>query len=104
MLGPPPLDLLSRGQRSREFFAEDGKTPSTSDIPPWDGTEQFLTGTWIADVTIPTGMSLESCEGFLEGENKEWFLNLVRGMLQWRPEDRKTAKELFQDPWIRSCL
>lgn len=28
MLGPPPLDLLRRGIRSSEFFAEDGK-PST---------------------------------------------------------------------------
>jgi hypothetical protein len=25
MLGPPPLDLLRRGPRSSEFFAEDGK-------------------------------------------------------------------------------
>jgi serine/threonine protein kinase len=24
LLGPPPLDLLQRGPRSREFFAEDG--------------------------------------------------------------------------------
>ncbi|KAG8408172.1 hypothetical protein J3459_018134 [Metarhizium acridum] len=82
VLGPPPLDLLNRGKRSREFFTEDGK--------------------WIADVQIPSGLSLESCEVFLEGENKEGFLSLVRGMLQWRPEDRKTAKQLAQDPWINS--
>lgn len=25
LLGPPPLDLLERGVRSREFFSEDGK-------------------------------------------------------------------------------
>lgn len=25
LLGPPPLDLLERGARSKEFFAEDGK-------------------------------------------------------------------------------
>lgn len=24
MLGPPPSDMLERGKRSREFFAEDG--------------------------------------------------------------------------------
>lgn len=28
MLGPPPLDLLRRGTRSSEFFAEDGKFSS----------------------------------------------------------------------------
>lgn len=25
LLGPPPLDLLKRGVRSKEFFSEDGK-------------------------------------------------------------------------------
>lgn len=61
-----------------------------------------MAGKWIAKVPIPSGMSLEACETFLHGENKEAFLNLVRGMLQWRPEDRKTAKQLLQDPWINS--
>lgn len=59
-------------------------------------------GQWIADVPIPSDMTLERCEMFLEGENKKAFLRLVRGMLQWRPEDRKTARELAQDPWINS--
>jgi serine/threonine-protein kinase SRPK3 len=45
---------------------------------------------------------LEENEFFLEGEHKEKFINFVRGMLQWRPEERKTAKELLQDPWLNS--
>lgn len=32
------------------------------------------------------------------------FLNLCPGMLQRRPEDRKTAREPYRDPWLRSCL
>jgi len=28
------------------------------------------------------------------------FLDFVRGMLAWRPEDRKTAAELLQHPWL----
>lgn len=36
----------------------------------------------------------------LKGRNKEMFLNLMRGMRAWRPEDRKTAKELLEDPWL----
>jgi hypothetical protein len=36
----------------------------------------------------------------LEGTNKEKFIAFMRGMLQWRPEDRKTAKDLLQDPWL----
>ncbi|KJZ70226.1 hypothetical protein HIM_10374 [Hirsutella minnesotensis 3608] len=80
VLGPPPLDFLQRGIRSREFFSEEGK--------------------WIASVDVPPQTNLENCVAFLEGDEKAAFLNLVRGMLQWRPEDRKTAKELTQDPWI----
>ena len=57
-------------------------------------------GRWKADVEVPEGMSLEQSEGFLEGKNKEMFLNFVRGMLQWRPEDRKTARQLLKDPWL----
>ncbi|KAK4237887.1 kinase domain-containing protein [Achaetomium macrosporum] len=30
------------------------------------------------------------------------FLNFVRGMLAWRPEDRKTARELLKDPWLNT--
>ncbi|AEO68037.1 uncharacterized protein THITE_2050733 [Thermothielavioides terrestris NRRL 8126] len=82
MLGPPPIDLLQRGVRSKEFFTEDGQ--------------------WTADIPIPENTSLEAAEAHLEGENKAAFLSFVRGMLQWRLEDRKTAKELLQDPWLNS--
>ncbi|KND85606.1 hypothetical protein TOPH_09293 [Tolypocladium ophioglossoides CBS 100239] len=31
----------------------------------------LYTGKWIADVQVPSDTSLEACEAFLEGENKE---------------------------------
>ncbi|KAM0664877.1 hypothetical protein MY8738_008261 [Beauveria namnaoensis] len=71
MLGPPPLDLLQRGQ-------------------------------WKAGIPIPEGLSLEASEENLEGSSEEKFLSFIRGMLQWRPEDRKTAKQLLEDPWFRN--
>ncbi|KAF5122211.1 putative serine/threonine-protein kinase sky1 [Metarhizium anisopliae] len=82
LLGPPPLDLLRRGTRSGEFFSEDGQ--------------------WIADCPIPQGNSLEKAELVLAGRNKEMFLNFIKGMLTWRPEDRKTPKQLLDDPWLQS--
>ncbi|KAM5464784.1 hypothetical protein MauCBS54593_006877 [Microsporum audouinii] len=82
LLGPPPLDLLREGVRSKEFFSDDGK--------------------WIADCPIPEGKGLEKAELILKGRNKEMFLNFIRGMLTWRPEDRKTAKELLEDPWLKT--
>jgi hypothetical protein len=33
MLGPPPLDLLRRGSRSKEFFDDDGKCIRPSSGP-----------------------------------------------------------------------
>ncbi|KAF9480296.1 CMGC protein kinase [Pholiota conissans] len=81
MLRPPPLDLLQKGKRTAEFFTEEGM--------------------WKADVKVPD-MSLENSVEFLEGEKKDKFLTFIRGMLQWRPEDRKTAAELFKDPWLWS--
>ena len=59
-------------------------------------------GEWIADIPIPQHLSLEKSVTRLEGEKKEAFLTFVKGMLQWRPEDRKTAKQLWHDPWLRS--
>ncbi|EDP49747.1 protein kinase, putative [Aspergillus fumigatus A1163] len=84
ILGPPPLDLLQRGKRSHEFFTDEGK--------------------WKQDIEIPTGVSLEMSEEYLEGRNKEMFIAFMRGMLQWRPEDRKTAKDLLQDPWLNDRM
>ncbi|KAF7871896.1 hypothetical protein EAF04_004003 [Stromatinia cepivora] len=85
MIGQPPLDLLRRGVRSPEFFTEHG--------------------TWKHGVEIPIiRTSLETSEQYLQGRNKEMFLSFIRGMIQWRPEDRKTAKELLQDPWLNEVI
>lgn len=62
----------------------------------------FCKGTWTADLLIPSKVSLESEEAVLEGENKVAFLNMVRGMLQWRPEDRKSPREILEDPWLKT--
>ena len=66
--------------------------------------EDNLIGKWKQDIEIPAGVSLELSEEFLEGTNKEMFIAFMRGMLQWRPEDRKTAKDLLQDPWLNDQL
>ena len=36
----------------------------------------------------------------LKGKEKKMFLGLMRSMIQWRPEDRKTARELLKHPWF----
>ncbi|CAG7921785.1 unnamed protein product [Penicillium olsonii] len=82
LLGPPPQDLVQRGVRSPEFFDEDGK--------------------WKVDDVEIHQRTLEDSECYLEGKEKAKFLKFIRSMLQWRPEDRKTALALLEDPWLNS--
>ncbi|ODM19674.1 hypothetical protein SI65_04659 [Aspergillus cristatus] len=64
MLGPPPLDMLKRGERSPEFFTEDG---------PWKHE---------IEIPIPQQASLEASEEYLEGRNTDMFMAFIRGMIQ----------------------
>lgn len=49
-------------------------------------------------------ISLEGAEENLEGKNKESFLHFVRTMLRWVPEERKSARELLDDPWLNETF
>ena len=101
MLGPPPIDMLKRGARSKEFFDGEGENA----LPRYRvKLTEVLSGNWIAEIDIPQGLTLETSEENLHGEKKEEFLQFVRCMLQWRPEDRLTAKELLEHPWMRGNL
>jgi len=40
----------------------------------------------------------------MKREEKELFLDFIGGFLKWLPEDRKTAEELRQHPWLQSGL
>lgn len=58
-------------------------------------------GAWIAhdEAAIPA-VSLESLERRLSGYEKSEFIRFMRSMLKWLPEDRKTARQLLEDPWL----
>ena len=94
-MGPPPPELLKAGKRTADFFDEDGKiSPASMTL--------FANpaGGWRAEIPVPDRTCLEESEENLEGSNKEAFLRFVRKMIQWRPEDRQTAKELLEDDWL----
>ena len=46
------------------------------------------------------GFNLSNLTPFVHGEDKRLFLGFVGKMLRWEPEDRATAKELYNDPWL----
>ncbi|KAE8162112.1 kinase domain protein [Aspergillus tamarii] len=82
-LGLPPLHFLQRSEETRNVFDQNGK---------WLGA---------GGVSIPS-ISMEESEENLRGQDKQQFLQFMRSMLQWVPEERKTANELLDDPWLNS--
>ncbi|EZF36125.1 serine/threonine-protein kinase [Trichophyton mentagrophytes] len=81
LLGPPPSQFLKRSDKSLRFWDESGN---------WRGLAE------IADV------SFEESELYLEGRNKDIFIQFVRKMVRWEPNERQTARELLNDPWLLS--
>ncbi|KAH9215961.1 kinase-like protein [Leptodontidium sp. 2 PMI_412] len=81
LLGPPPLELLQRSSKSHEHWDENGN--------------------WRGIVPIPVGRNLESLAKSLEeGKDRDEFLDLVRGLLRWLPEERLSSYEAFSHPWV----
>ncbi|KAG5746518.1 hypothetical protein H9Q70_010792 [Fusarium xylarioides] len=78
-LGPPPQEFLQRNvERAADFWDEQGK--------------------WLGLAPIPKNRSLEELETRLK--DSTGFIAFLRRVLTWMPEDRPTAKELLQDPWL----
>ncbi|KAF4221513.1 hypothetical protein CNMCM5878_008761 [Aspergillus fumigatiaffinis] len=56
-------------------------------------------GKFLYDDLIPT-RKLEDTVPSLETGDKEAFLSFVRQMLTWLPEERKTARDLMEHPFL----
>ncbi|PKY03384.1 kinase domain protein [Aspergillus campestris IBT 28561] len=75
-LGVPPLHFLQRSEETRNVFDEKGQ---------WLGA---------GGVSVPS-ISLEESEENLEGPNKQLFLQFLRSMLRWVPEERKLQRNYW---------
>ena len=130
LLGPPPKILLDREKwwskvkwshaipnlegklcqtacdyYGGPFFNLEGKLPqgcqaNVLHLQIKQNANPSTSGEFMYKNLIPSNVRLEDLVLSLEGEDKRLFLNFVRKMLQWLPEDRKTAKELLEDPWL----
>lgn len=100
LFGPPPLELLQRGTETAHYFNPDGINILGSLLHIELIDHIVYTGTFQNPELIPTGYALEDSVKSLKGEEKRLFLEFAKKMLCWLPEDRKTAKELLQDPWL----
>ncbi|EEH04793.1 protein kinase [Histoplasma capsulatum G186AR] len=78
LLGSPPKDLLDRGKRTHLFYGPEG----------------------ICKSQAPPSFNFNNMLVHLHGEDKNMFITFIKRMLKWEPEERSTAKELLQDPWL----
>ncbi|KAH8585940.1 kinase-like domain-containing protein [Bisporella sp. PMI_857] len=73
LLGPPPSEFLNRSKD---------------------------TGKWKGPVLLPE-KTLESLANNLAGNDRDQFLDFVRCLLCWLPEERLTAGQAYYHPWLR---
>ncbi|KAF4450111.1 CMGC/SRPK protein kinase [Fusarium austroafricanum] len=80
LIGPPPQSLLSSGQRTSMFYKPNGELKDPNHVP----------GDFSFENTI-------SC---ISGEEKLRFIRFIKRMVKWSSEERSTARELLDDPWL----
>lgn len=51
---------------------------------------------------VLSNFTFESTLSKVNGEEKRMFITFVNRMIKWNPEERSTAKELLQDPWLHN--
>ncbi|OJJ68878.1 hypothetical protein ASPBRDRAFT_57439 [Aspergillus brasiliensis CBS 101740] len=105
LLGPPPRAFLAKSKTlSKQNWPqpvtnERGKVCNNAeeffDGPFFDAEDKFL-----FDELVPS-RSFEDTIPFLEENDREAFLSFARQMLAWVPEERKTARELMDHPFLK---
>ncbi|OBT87705.1 hypothetical protein VE02_04078 [Pseudogymnoascus sp. 03VT05] len=85
LIGEPPSEFVGRSETTGQCF----------------DTNDAHVGIWIAhkEEAIPL-VSLGGLEKRLSGQEKQLFIQFMGSMLKWMPEERKTAKQLLEDPWL----
>ncbi|CAG8067253.1 unnamed protein product [Penicillium salamii] len=80
LLGPVPKELLEHGKRKSMFYTAAG-TLRNEDL-------------------VPINFNFQNTLTKFNGEENDMFISFVSRMIKWNPEERSTAKELLQDPWL----
>ncbi|CVL11855.1 related to dis1-suppressing protein kinase dsk1 [Fusarium proliferatum] len=82
LIGPPPQSLLSSGQRTSMFYKPNGEIKNPGLVP------------------APGDFSFENTISCMSGEEKVRYIRFIKRMVKWSPEERSTARELLDDPWL----
>ncbi|KAG6109551.1 hypothetical protein E4U13_005785 [Claviceps humidiphila] len=104
-LGKAPPLMVKRERESREILPgvpmmnEKGEDCETMN-KYWGGPFFDDDGFMIRKELIQEERCLVSLVTELQGKDKAQFANFATGMIRWLPENRKTAKELLQHPFL----
>ncbi|KAF5624007.1 kinase-like domain protein [Fusarium sp. NRRL 25303] len=82
LIGSPPQSLLLSGQRTSMFYKPNGELKNPGLVP------------------APGDFSFENTISCMSGEEKVRFIRFIKRMVKWSPEERSTARELLDDPWL----
>ncbi|KAF2220322.1 kinase-like domain-containing protein [Elsinoe ampelina] len=83
-LGPPPLHMVERSENPAIKILFDGN------------------GQWVGPIAIPDNSLEDFVTAIPEGDHKVLFLDLIRKMLVWDPEERGDAADVFHHEWFQS--
>ncbi|MCJ1261598.1 hypothetical protein MMC22_001464 [Lobaria immixta] len=87
LFGQLPSDLLSQGKYARKYFTNEGRLLHIGNQLHMSSLEEvikFKKNPFLTDAEIPQ------------------YVSFLRSMLQYRPQDRTSAAEAAQDPWLCS--
>lgn len=104
IVGPPPLDLVRRGVRNSESSADDGKSPKARQQPQEQRQPSDTYSIRLLESRQIVTPRPESGEARVLPRGEEEARvpgRLYEGYdVLWRPEDRKSAEQLLDDPWL----
>lgn len=82
LLGPPPLSFLKKSEKALKYWDSDGKWKGPIPLPPPTHTLEAL------------------CPKSLQGKAKVMFLDFMRKILHWDPEERLYPGSAWHHPWV----
>ncbi|KAI9695743.1 MAG: hypothetical protein M1836_006110 [Candelina mexicana] len=83
ILGPPPAELLSRGDRNLLYLSTEAGSRHSLD--------------WGDNLDLEPFAQV----GHKVGDEWDNFMSFIKSMLHWLPEKRWTAKQLLRHEWLR---
>ncbi|KAL4791057.1 kinase-like domain-containing protein [Aspergillus venezuelensis] len=90
--GPPPAEFIQRSEKCSQYWDKDDSHHSNP-----------VTGNRKGSIPIPE-QSFETREVQLSGEDRELFIDFLRRILLWVPEERPTAEGLAYDTLLMQAL